>query len=822
MKNLSFVTLLAVLLPMLAMGSGYPGAYLTPHTDSEATVALWHMDAIDSDKYIRDDDSIVVDRNADLILSPNPVSTEGGPELVDPSVAGIPYPAGNSAFGNCIHLDGTNLGAVGNGSLSTLDPANVRVEAWCKADAAADNQVLIDRWGQFVLYPESTQVRVLAWDGTGAADNYTVSPAGWDPTVWNHVAVDFVADTLDIYVNGSLEGSFTLTDGLSTTTSKTASYVGQRYNSTSRYIGYIDEVKISEVPETPAPYVDETAMVSALWHFDELGDPEVHGKSYELMMDDDSANPGRDVDLMLFGDGVKIDVGVEGGPSIVDPVAEGIGYPAGNPAFGNCTYFDDEVMVEKDAYMIGSTALQFDPANVRFETWIRPDSGLADYIPDVNLPYYILDRWGQIIIRLYQMADTGRLDINVVLWGENQIAYNFTGTYSDSGTAPENWEWAHIVVQNFQGDARLYINGKLAARQILPTAGLSPTTTKGTMFIGQRYNTTGFYWGYMDEMRVSAVSAADCGMWGYLDGDLDMNCYVDLDDFSLLAEDWLYAIDASSGAYTSDALKQDFNAPMATVTPTIDGTFAPGEWSDAKVLPLSYPDLVAPGMPGSIAGTEAELTPEDISAVLYYKWDAEYLYFGYEITDDVFIAPSGGGYPDDHLLFAFNPDLANGNWENALVFELYVDGAGQAQTSIYQDAGGALVLTNSMFAGSIDGNNWKCEAAMKWTEIVGDSLFTPSLGDKGGVGHLICDNDQNDSTRDVFLLSIGQGGSGAMTDPSMYHTVTLTDGLVCGDNGYPENDITGDCIVNLEDYSSIAAGWLECTDPLGEGCIDVR
>jgi hypothetical protein len=232
----------------LAAPTGH--VHTAPYIDSAGTSALWHMDSVRSNKYVDDDDSVVTDRDANLILTPNPIDT-GGPTLTDPGLtAGLDYPGGNSAFKNCIYFDGVNDGgAIGNASLA-LDPANVRIESWCKSDAAADGQIIFDRWGQTVFYVQSTKFTVLAWDGTNTPGWYDVTPAGFDPTAWNHYAVEFSGSSMSVIINGSLENTFTLTGGLYNGTSKTTTYVAQRYTGANRFAGYIDEFRISTAEYT--------------------------------------------------------------------------------------------------------------------------------------------------------------------------------------------------------------------------------------------------------------------------------------------------------------------------------------------------------------------------------------------------------------------------------------------------------------------------------------------------------------------------------------------------------------------------------------------
>lgn len=230
---------------VLASLSSALGSYLAPYSDSADTVALWHMDSIRSDKYMDDDDSVVVGRNANVILTPNPVSTSGGPSLVTPGV----YPGGNSAFATALHFDGDDGGSIPNSTLS-IDSTKMRIEGWVKSDAAANGQMVMDRWGQINVYANSGGFSVLAWDQAAGSPTIHANPVGFVATDWNHVAVEVDGAALAIYVNGGLVNSATLAGGgLNATTSKTTSYMGQRYQGSNRFTGDIDEFRISTIPE---------------------------------------------------------------------------------------------------------------------------------------------------------------------------------------------------------------------------------------------------------------------------------------------------------------------------------------------------------------------------------------------------------------------------------------------------------------------------------------------------------------------------------------------------------------------------------------------
>ena len=64
-----FLVLVIVAATGISMAS-----YTSPYSDGVGTVALWHMNSVRSFKYVDDDDSVVTDRNANLILAPNPIN----------------------------------------------------------------------------------------------------------------------------------------------------------------------------------------------------------------------------------------------------------------------------------------------------------------------------------------------------------------------------------------------------------------------------------------------------------------------------------------------------------------------------------------------------------------------------------------------------------------------------------------------------------------------------------------------------------------------------------------------------------------------------
>jgi len=229
-----------------------PLTYGGVFTDTTNTLALWHMDALNASGKVDDDDSVVTGRNATLGVS-------AGTILVDPAVTpGLDYPdPANADYGKCIYLDGVDDRLpIANAALA-IDPSALRIEFWAKSDAAVAGQYIFDRWGQILVYSDATGFQVRVYDASAAIQDHYARPAGFDPTDWNHLAIEVIGEDLDIYVNGELViDSATISGGMSTTTAKTTTYFGMRYNNTGHFAGYLDEVRISSLTP-PAPTLRE-------------------------------------------------------------------------------------------------------------------------------------------------------------------------------------------------------------------------------------------------------------------------------------------------------------------------------------------------------------------------------------------------------------------------------------------------------------------------------------------------------------------------------------------------------------------------------------
>ena len=241
-KAKQFVLSSVVVLTGLSSASAVD--YKAPYTGSDSTAALWQMDSIRSKKYI--DDASGAD--ATIIVHPR----SGGPEAVDPaSTEGLDYPAGNPAFDKCLYMDGLDDGTSCSNDGLFIDPRNLRIEMWAKAEDVTNAPILFDRWGQIVLSIEKSKFTAWAFTASGVKYNHAYQK-GLNTTEWNHYAVEVKDEAMTVFINGKVAGSFTVDGGLSEETSKNHTHLGSRYQGSRKFKGYIDEVRIGTIPSPAA------------------------------------------------------------------------------------------------------------------------------------------------------------------------------------------------------------------------------------------------------------------------------------------------------------------------------------------------------------------------------------------------------------------------------------------------------------------------------------------------------------------------------------------------------------------------------------------
>jgi hypothetical protein len=100
-------------------------------------------------------------------------------------------------------------------------------------------------------------------------------------------------------------------------------------------------------------------------------------------------------------------------------------------------------------------------------------------------------------------------------------------------------------------------------------------------------------------------------------------------------------------------------APLAIVTPTLDGVISAGEWTDANSYTFDGTDLLRPGW---VNPTTAIRPASSWSCTFYVKHDASYVYVATVVTDNVIMNDSGATqWDDDNMELYFDPNNSNSN-----------------------------------------------------------------------------------------------------------------------------------------------------------------
>ena len=153
----------------------------------------------------------------------------------------------NGKFGKALSFDGSN-DYVDCGNDSSLNPSNITMEAWAKANS-------LSNWAGIVTNKKDANHGINLQMGTvqniaalvGDGSSWVYVKTSWAPStgVWYHIVVTHEGTTNKLYVNGNLED--TKTKGLAYSTPTTKTVIGYFYYDTSGSLpfnGTIDEVRI--------------------------------------------------------------------------------------------------------------------------------------------------------------------------------------------------------------------------------------------------------------------------------------------------------------------------------------------------------------------------------------------------------------------------------------------------------------------------------------------------------------------------------------------------------------------------------------------------
>lgn len=138
------------------------------------------------------------------------------------------------------------------------------------------------------------------------------------------------------------------------------------------------------------------------------------------------------------------------------------------------------------------------------------------------------------------------------------------------------------------------------------------------------------------------------------------------------------AVSFTSAQDRDESQRRSIQVPFVRTTPVIDGILSAGEWDDSASDAVS---LDAKGFYGD--GNNLWDGPEDGSYKFWVKYDSQFLYFGVQVKDNVYISENYG----EQLRWGILPV-----WENDAV-EYFFDGdMSRSQTRNDPSTGGQFIL----------------------------------------------------------------------------------------------------------------------------------
>jgi len=208
-----------------------------------------------------------------------------------------------------------------------------------------------------------------------------------------------------------------------------------------------------------------------------------------------------------------------------------LGYPTANTGAYGATLTADTQGVsgavgDKALYFNGMYSGAFSPVawpdavKAALDLYIKPYSFQSSQT--------VVYATGSFEIRLVPASTAARVEFNI--WHKNGVSTAYS---------PVNLvlnQWNHIETFAGNGRALVITNDQLGNIIDIPDIGVSYDSG---IYFGSTYQfNTRFYNGLLDDLKISFLNGS-CSVTGYLMSDLNKDCYVDVLDMAILAEQWL-------------------------------------------------------------------------------------------------------------------------------------------------------------------------------------------------------------------------------------------------------------------------------------------
>jgi hypothetical protein len=220
-----------------------------------------------------------------------------------------------------------------------------------------------------------------------------------------------------------------------------------------------------------------------------------------------------------------------------------------------------------------------------------------------------------------------------------------------------------------------------------------------------------------------------------------------------------------------------FTAVKAVKPIEVDGVIG-SEWDGSMTFTVDQENNIkmSSGLPWGGA--------EDLSATGYAKWDDDYLYLAFDVTDNIFCQPydqGGQAWQADGIQFMIDPGRSTGEGSRGrseIGFALSgVTGENMktVSTSVADLQGINLKNSSAVIKRDDEAKHTYYELAVKWTDILTQDM-TPGEGMNIGFSWLANDSDSEDAASNVrrgwveYMSGIGYG-----KDPKLFGDLILTE-----------------------------------------------
>jgi hypothetical protein len=243
----------------------------------------------------------------------------------------------------------------------------------------------------------------------------------------------------------------------------------------------------------------------------------------------------------------------------------------------------------------------------------------------------------------------------------------------------------------------------------------------------------------------------------------------------------------------------NYNVPEADVIPIIDGVLSANEWDDAIHIPIYYPDIATAPKEGMLMGGAPD-DDDDLSADWYFKWDSEMLYLACRVHDEYLYwdpVEFDGFWRGDVARLGFS--LLDNQVGRIPEYDFLPDTSSGGGPTFYIPKHS---LSNTIMDATILADGWVMEVAIYWSDY---ENYIPRPGDQHGVA--LIHPDYDGTSADSYLTDSGNG-SWTSVFVAPYNTLTLVAANGCGEQGHWDQDLNGDCTVDIEDVAIFVSDWL--------------